>query len=105
VSAHELVVAGRVRRPAASLPGPPSLREVVAAWGDAFTAVTSAFDDYIVSYVDCVGPFPAVVKFDQVAATDAQFAPSAGSRLWDEPVTSVLIAYADEPAGSAGCSP
>jgi hypothetical protein len=27
----------------------------------------------------------------------------AGSPRWDLPVTSLLIAYADEPPGSAGC--
>lgn len=84
--------------------GQSPLRDFVAAWGEAFTAATSAFDDYVVSYVECVGPFPVVVKFDQLAASDTQFAPDAGSQLWEQPVTSVLIAYADEPAGSAGCS-
>jgi hypothetical protein len=77
--------------------GRSSLREVVAAWGGGFASSASPSDDYVVSYVECVGPSPIVVKFDQVAA--------AGPPRWDEPVTSILVAYADEPAGSAGCSP
>jgi hypothetical protein len=84
--------------------GQSPLRQVVAAWGEGFSAATSPFDDYVVSYVECVGPYPVVVKFDQAAATDTEFAPVPASPLWDEPITSVLIAYADEPAGSAGCS-
>ena len=84
--------------------GQSTLHDVVTAWGEGFTAATSPFDDYVVSYVECVGPYPVVIKFDQAAATDTEFAPSAGSSLWVEAVASVLIAYADEPAGSAGCS-
>jgi hypothetical protein len=83
--------------------GQSSLREVVAAWGGAFTAATSPFDDYVVRYGECVGPYPVVIKFDQATTSDVRFAPTPASPLWDEPVTSVLIAYADEPAGSAGC--
>lgn len=80
-------------------------RDVVAAWGGAFTIATSPVDDFVVSYVECVGPFPVVIKFDQPAAGEEPFTPTARSPLWDEPVTGVLVAYADEPPGSAGCPP
>lgn len=85
--------------------GESRLRDVVAAWGGAFTIATSPFDDFVVSYVECVGPFPVVIKFDQPAADEESFTPTARSPLWDEPVTGVLVAYADEPPGSAGCPP
>jgi hypothetical protein len=84
--------------------GQSSLRELVSGWGGAFSAATSPFDDYVVRYDGCVGRSPIVVKFDQVAANDIDFAPVPISGLWDAPVTSVLIAYADEPPGSGGCS-
>jgi hypothetical protein len=80
--------------------GRSSLRDVVSAWGDGFATAADPFDDYAVRYVECVGSLPVVVKFDQ-AARDHLGVP--GAVLWDEPVTRVLIAYADEPAGSEGC--
>ncbi|MFP5377772.1 MAG: hypothetical protein ACLGIO_13470 [Acidimicrobiia bacterium] len=83
--------------------GRSTLSEVVEAWGGGFTPATSAFDDHVVSYVECAGPAPVVVKFDQAAATEEEFAPTPGSPLWGSPVTSVLVAYADEPSVSSGC--
>ena len=83
--------------------GKSTLAEVVAAWGDRYTAATSPYDDYVVSYVECAGPYPVVVKFDQVTATDATFRPGPGSPLWDQPVTSVFVAFADERPGGGGC--
>ena len=55
------------------------------------------------SYVECAGPYPVVVKFDQISATDPAYAPVPGSPLWDEPVTSVFVGFADERPGSSGC--
>jgi hypothetical protein len=84
--------------------GQSSLRDVVAAWGDDFASATSPFDDYVVRYVECAGKHPVVVKFNQSAATDPGAALDPESLHWDDPVTSLLIAFADEPPGSSGCS-
>jgi hypothetical protein len=83
--------------------GQSSLRGVVAAWGDDFTSATSPVDDYVVRYIECVGEHPVIVKFGQTATTDVGSALAPESRQWDDPVTSLLIAVADEPPGSSGC--
>jgi hypothetical protein len=61
--------------------GAASVTDVVRAWGppDRFGAQG---DDYAVQYVECRGAFPVVLKVRP---------------------TSVLVAYADEPPGSAPC--
>lgn len=82
--------------------GRSSLSEVVSAWGLGYSAATSRSDDYAVSYVECVGPLPVVVKFDQAARSSARSS-ALGTVLWDAPVTRMLIAYADEAPGSDGC--
>jgi hypothetical protein len=83
--------------------GQSSLRDAVAAWGGDFTSATSPVDDYVVRYIECVGEHPVVVKFGQTATTDDGSALAPGSPQWDEPVTALLIAFADEPPGSSGC--
>lgn len=84
--------------------GSSSLRNVVAAWGPGYVSAAHPEDDFSISYVACVGLYPVIVKFDQQARTQHTYAPASGSRLWDAPVTSLLVAYADEPPGSEGCS-
>jgi len=83
--------------------GASTLQEIVDGWGPRYTAATSSFDDFAVRYVDCVGPFPVVVKFDQDATGTERDAEVPKSPRWDERVTSMLVAYADEPPNSAGC--
>ena len=83
--------------------GQSTLAEVVAAWGPGYRAATSPYDDYVVSWVECVGPSPVVVKFDQASATEEDYAPGPGSPLWTRPVTSVFVGFADERPGTAGC--
>lgn len=82
--------------------GASTLRDVVGAWGGDYQPTTSPWDDFVVSYVECVGPFPVVVKFDQGGRQDEGKRRTA-SDDWEQPVTSALIAYADEPPGGAGC--
>ena len=69
--------------------------EITQRWGDDHTIGGHPGEDFVLRYIECVGPFPVVVKFDQPAA-DAEV-------HWDEPVTGVLIAYADAEPGTAGC--
>lgn len=83
--------------------GASSLREVVTAWGTDYQMASYPYEDFSVSYVECVGPYPVVVKFDQLARTEDAHSPLPGSPLWDMPVTGLMIAYADEPSGSSGC--
>ena len=69
--------------------------EITQRWGDDHVVGTHPGGDFVLRYIECAGPFPVVVKFDQPAADAAV--------RWDEPVTSVLIAYADAEPGTAGC--
>lgn len=84
--------------------GQSSLADVVGAWGPGYRAATSPYDDYVVSYVECAGPYPVVVKFDQAAVSEGAFTPGPGSALWARPVNSVFVAFADEPPSSSGCT-
>lgn len=78
--------------------GATALADAVAAWGPGYTLATSPEDDYVVAYLDCAGGWPVVVKFDQPAP-----AQPTGARppRWDQPVTGLLVAYADGPAPDA----
>jgi hypothetical protein len=67
-------------------------RGVTAAWGPDFSVPASPDDDFLVRYVECTGRYPAMAKFG---------APSTG---WDEPVRTVLLAYAEGPS-AAWCEP
>jgi hypothetical protein len=82
--------------------GRSTLADVVDAWGPGYARTSSPFDDFVVRYVACVGSAPVVIKFDQGRRTDlrSRIAPDL---QWEQPVTSLLVAYADEPPGSAGC--
>lgn len=84
--------------------GTSTLRQVVAAWGTGYVAATHPEDDFAVSYVKCIGPYPVIIKFDQLARTGDTYTPLPGSPLWNMPVTTLLVAYADEPPGTSGCS-
>jgi hypothetical protein len=69
--------------------------QVAAAWGPAHDLAASDTDDYVLRYTTCAGPFPVVVKFDQDG-------PAPGAQ-WNQPISSVFIAYADADPGSHGC--
>lgn len=69
--------------------------EITDRWGDGHDVPSHEGEDFVLRYVECAGPFPVVVKFDQPG--------TAPQVRWDEPVTSVLIAYADAEPGTAGC--
>lgn len=69
--------------------------DITQRWGDDHEIGRHTGEDFVLRYIECAGPFPVVVKFDQRAA-DAEV-------RWDEPVTSVFIAYADAEPGTAGC--
>jgi hypothetical protein len=84
--------------------GASTLREVVEAWGPEYTAASSRFDDFVVRYNECVGRYPIVVKFDQDATESERGSLRSQSPLWDERVTRMLVAYADEPPNSGGCA-
>lgn len=84
--------------------GSSTLRQVVVAWGAGYVAASHPEDDFAVSYVECLGPYPVIIKFDQLARTGDDYMPVPGSPLWNMPVTTLLVAYADEPPGASGCS-
>lgn len=72
--------------------GATPLVEVPARWGPPEAVRTLDTDDFEYRYIECVGPFPVVVKFDSV--------PGHASEAL---VARALVAYADAPPGSAGC--
>jgi hypothetical protein len=68
--------------------------EIAETWGAAYD-LPEAGGDFVLRYIECVGPWPVVVKFDQ---------DGAGPDLrWDEPVTSVMIGLVDADPGTEGC--
>lgn len=69
--------------------------EITERWGDGHEIAPHPGEDFVLRYIECAGPFPVVIKFDQ-HTTPAE-------AHWNEPVTSVLIAYADAEPGTAGC--
>lgn len=69
--------------------------QVAESWGDDHDVTSHAGEDFVLRYIECVGPFPVVIKFDQDTAD--------GGIAWDEPVTSVFISYADAEPGTNGC--
>jgi hypothetical protein len=75
--------------------GASTPEDVVAAWGEGYDLPLHDSEDYVLRYIVCQGAFPVVVKFDQDGA--------APDVRWDEPVTSVFVAYADAEPGTAGC--
>lgn len=81
--------------------GRSPLRNVIAVWGPGHTSTHSPESDYVVAYDLCLDGAPVVVKFDQPA--DVRRDAAAGLAL-DEPVTRLLIAYADEDAALTSCT-
>ena len=77
--------------------GKATLGELLDVWGEPAQPPASADDDFVAAYTACAGAFPVVIKFDQTGPGRGP----AASR--SEPLTRVLVAYADEPATSAGC--
>lgn len=84
VAAHADVVLGQ------STPA-----EIADRWGEGHDVTRHPGEDFVLRYIECVGPFPVVIKFDQE--------PGGPPVRWDEPVTSVFIAYADAEPGTDGC--
>lgn len=68
--------------------------EITDRWNGDYEVASHPDEDFVLRYIDCAGPFPVVIKFDQ---------DTGGLVQWDEPVTWVLIAYADAEPGTAGC--
>lgn len=69
--------------------------EITDRWAGDYDVARHPDEDFVLRYIDCAGPFPVVIKFDQdTGGPEVQ---------WDEPVTWVLIAYADAEPGTAGC--
>jgi hypothetical protein len=79
--------------------GQTTAAALLALWGEHGAVRGDALSDYLVAYTECRGPFPIVIKFGTTAAAPAGVPEAPG----DEPVTSVLIAYADDAPGTAGC--
>lgn len=69
--------------------------EIADRWGDDHDVTRHPGEDFVLRYIECVGPFPVVVKFDQDTAEPEV--------RWDDPVTSVFISYADAEPGTDGC--
>lgn len=85
----------RVAAHAGVIIGETTPAEVVDRWGGDHDVVRHPGEDFVLRYIECAGPFPVVIKFDQPR--------DAPEVRWGEPVTSVLIAYADAEPGTAGC--
>jgi hypothetical protein len=68
--------------------------DVVDRWGSAYD-LPEVDGDFVLRYIECVGPWPVVVKFDQAGA--------GPDVRWDEPITSVMIGFADADPGTEGC--
>lgn len=79
--------------------GEATLGDVIEAWGEPARVADHPGDDFVAAYDACIGPAPVVVKFDHADAASG----AGGSLALDEPVTRLLIAYADEPPGTGGC--
>jgi hypothetical protein len=80
--------------------GEATLRELLAAWGRPEGIAVHSTDDFVAAYSSCRAGFPIVIKFDQPGVPRG-----AGVELaLDEPLTSVLVAYADGPPDGAGCN-
>lgn len=85
----------RVAAHAGIILGKSTPQEIAERWGDDHDVRRRPGEDFVLRYVECVGPFPVVIKFDQQTA--------APEMRWSEPVTRVLISYADAEPGTAGC--
>ena len=83
--------------------GKSTLGDVIAAWGPPFAERTSQYDDFVVLYSACRSGLPVVVKFDQAAAAGAAAGPTLDAALLGQPVTSMLVAYAEASATTGGC--
>jgi hypothetical protein len=82
--------------------GKSTVADVIAAWGPPSAERTSPYDDFVVVYAACRAGVPVVVKFDQAAAAGRASGPTGDATLLSQPVTSMLVAYA-EASGTGGC--
>ncbi|HVL97934.1 MAG TPA: hypothetical protein VM324_01405 [Egibacteraceae bacterium] len=69
--------------------------DIVRLWGQDHEVARHPGEDFVLRYIECVGAYPVVVKFEQ--------GNDPAEVRWDEPVTGVFLAYADAEPGTAGC--
>lgn len=87
----------RIAAHAGIIIGQSTPADITDRWGTGHATPRHPGEDFVLRYIECAGPLPVVIKFHQDTA--------APEVHWNEPVTGVLIAYADAEPGTAGCGP